>query len=71
MYFTKNLGYNKCIYCKPGVRLNNIKKDSLDQKYTGLTKDINFYIVGRGITNSNNIIEECINYRNIMWTFSN
>ena len=34
-------------------------------------KDIDFYIVGRGITNSNNILEECIYYRNTMWTFSN
>ena len=65
----ENLGYNKCIYCKPGVRIGNIKNDNLDQKYTGLTNGIDYYIVGRGITNSNNIKQECLNYKNELWDY--
>ena len=54
----ENLGYNKAIYCKPGIRLEineNNNKDKYDQQYTGITKGIDFYIVGRGITNSDTL----------------
>ena len=47
---------NKCIYCKPGIRLDKIS-DSYDQRYSGISKGIDFYIVGRGITQSKNINE--------------
>ena len=67
----ENLGYNKCIYCKPGVRIGNIVKDNFDQQYTGLTKGIDFYIVGRGITESSRIRNVCIDYQNELYNYSN
>ena len=67
----ENLGYNKCIYCKPGVRLdklNNINnEDDYDQKYSGLTSGIDFYIVGRGITNFKNPLEMAKHYKKVLW----
>ena len=32
----ENLGYNKAIYCKPGIRLDKTN-DNFDQKYSGFT----------------------------------
>lgn len=65
----ENLGYNKCIYCKPGVRLDklNNNEDDYDQKYSGLTSGIDFYIVGRGITNFKNPLEMAKYYKQILW----
>ena len=59
----ENLGYNKCIYCKPGIRLDTTT-DSYDQKYSGKSNGIDYYIVGRGITQSDNINETTIFYKN-------
>lgn len=58
-----NLGYNKCIYCKPGIRLGDIKTDNLDQQYSGKSAGIDFYIIGRGIINSENILNVCLKYK--------
>ena len=62
----ENLGYNKCIYCKPGIRLDKIK-DDYDQTYTGITDGIDFYIVGRGITNFKNQNEMTKYYKETLW----
>jgi len=61
----ENLGYNKCIYCKPGINLDK-KSDGLDQRYTGLKEGIDFYIVGRAITESKNPLKEVIRYKNYL-----
>ena len=61
----ENLGYNKCIYCKPGINLDK-KSDGLDQQYTGLKEGIDFYIVGRAITDSKNPLKEVIRYKNYL-----
>ena len=65
----ENLGYNKCIYCKPGVRLDKLinNEDDYDQKYSGLTSGIDFYIVGRGITNFKNPLEMAKHYKKVLW----
>ena len=59
----ENLGYNKTLYCKPGIRLDNKSGDNLDQQYTGYTKGIDYYIVGRGITTSKTISETANFYK--------
>ena len=58
----KNLGYNKCIYCKPGINLNS-NNDDYDQQYTGKTDGIDFYIVGRAITNHIDPLNEIKKYK--------
>ena len=63
----ENLGYNKCIYCKPGVRLDVDNKDIYDQQYSGITEGIDFYIVGRGITLSDNPGLTAEHYRKVLW----
>ena len=66
----QNLGYNKCIYCKPGIRVD-VDKDNHDQCYTGRTAGIDFYIVGRGITQYMNNHETMLNqmkyYKEYLW----
>lgn len=39
------------------------RKDQYDQKYSGKTNGIDFYIVGRAITDAEDIEEECIRYQ--------
>ncbi len=63
----ENLGYNKCIYCKPGVRLDVDNKDIYDQQYSGITEGIDFYIVGRGITLSDDPGSTVEYYRKVLW----
>lgn len=58
----ENLGVNKCLYCKPGIRLD-ILSDGFDQNYTGFTPGIDFYIVGRGITESKKPLETARYYK--------
>ena len=78
----KNLGYNKVLYFKPGVKIPNencsnqdsskisdectkiLMRDKYDQSYTSKTQGIDFYIVGRGITESENPKEESLKYKN-------
>ena len=58
----ENLGENKCLYCKPGIRLDKTS-DGFDQNYTGVTPGIDYYIVGRGITESKKPLEAAKYYK--------
>lgn len=62
----ENLDYNKCIYCKPGIRLD-ANKDNYDQCYTGITKGIDFYIIGRGVTQATNPLDKIKYYNTTLW----
>jgi len=59
----ENLGYHGGLYFKPGVNLRNVGEgDGKDQQYTGKTDGIDFYIVGRAITQSDDIKSELMFY---------
>jgi len=61
----KNLGYNKALYFKPGIRLNRTE-DGLDQQYSQKpTNGIDYYIVGRGILESDDPLGELKKYNNV------
>lgn len=59
----ENLGYHGGLYFKPGVNLRKVGEgDGKDQQYTGKTDGIDFYIVGRAITQSDDIKSELMFY---------
>ena len=66
----RNLGDKNFLYMTPGIKLNS-KKDNLGQVYNTpyevMKRGIDICIVGRGIKNSDNIEETCIEYKNKCW----
>ena len=63
-----NLGINSLIYFKPGIRLNS-STDSYDQNYSGRTEGIDMYIVGRGITESEDCGQSAKHYKEYLFDF--
>jgi orotate phosphoribosyltransferase len=60
------LGENRGMYIKPGIRLDK-DTDGMNQKYSGKTSGIDLYIVGRGVTESDDYLTEMIKYKEELW----
>ena len=69
--FAKKISDDSFLYLVPGININS-KNDSSDQKYItpqeAMKRGADILIVGRGITKSKNILEECKKYQKIGWT---
>ena len=70
----RKISNDNYLYLIPGVN-RHITKDSSDQHYispeTAIKNGADIIIVGRGITSSKDILQECIAYQTICWNLYN
>ncbi len=67
----QRLAGENLLYFTPGICLDR-SSDGLDQRYRTVKEAIirdgcDIVIVGRGITQNNNLLESCLRYKNIAW----